>query len=554
MICKKCGEELKGEYTFCPKCGKRLDEKISKRKITGIIFLSVLFVAGIALYATEFYKNRASQSETKDNEIMLSSVSPDIDSEKPEDSVTAGIPKQKEPDEIDQYLSNLLLEPVEMTMGGSYQVELEKKIPDAIWTSSDEKIIQVEDGQLKATAPGNVTVTLSRGDQEVAFDVTVNTFPDMTLAVDCSKTIEMNDTFSDIQWESSSPEIVSVSEGVISSLGVGASTVTAYINDVPYSFEVVATTPDISTTSVRKIIGNTQQISILGTNGKIEWKSDNTAIATVSDTGLITAEGTGAGQSTVVHAYVDGMEFKVDVAVEPIPQLSSTYKIYAHQDDEIYKNARATFCTNANETVKLSEYGYFDTPETVLNVADADYSDGRTYPLYYTFISRDDENYVEIYLLGTSQTADVAIRCRPADSFRQSEDIIIYEPCENYGIIRIYHNEQEGQIATISVDGYEYEFVIDRLTWQGVGAFGARLEFYYDQLDKCPPNYMIEECSVDEIVIPEKINVDHAKLAANSRAYNPGTEWIERIGTKFVEEVEDQAIEMAVAALFKIIL
>lgn len=348
---------------------------------------------------------------------------------------------------------SLTIEPVEMAFGDTYQVEFEQEIPDVVWSSSNEKVVQAAQGQLKAVAPGNATVTLSTDANAVSFDVTVNTLPDLTLAVNCSDTIELNDAIADVRWESSAPEIVSVENGVLTSLTAGASNITVYTGEASYTFEVVATTPDITTTSVRKIIGNTQQVSILGTNGTVTWKSDNTAIATVSDKGLITAEATGAGQSTIVHAYVDGMEFKIDVAVEPIPQLSSTYKIHGHQDNSTYKNANITLCANANETATVIYYpdnlsaavGHKFTIQKVLNVADADYSDGITFPVYrgYKNYSTNDGNYIDIYLVGTSQTAEVLAQTITGlydDSihFWNSDVVVTYEPCENYGIIHVY--------------------------------------------------------------------------------------------------------------------
>ncbi|MDE7248805.1 MAG: Ig-like domain-containing protein, partial [Lachnospiraceae bacterium] len=407
---------------------------------------------------------------------------------------------------------------------------------------------------------------------------TVNAFSDMTLAVNYSEAVEINETISNVRWESAAPEIVSVEDGVISSLSAGASTVTAYIDEVPYSFEVVATTPDITTTSIRKIIGNTEQVSILGTNGKVEWKSDNTAIATVSNTGLITAEPTGAGQSTVVHAYVDGMEFKIDVAVEPIPQLSSTYKIYGHQNNSIYKNAKITICTNANETISFTyrevDYGSGSSYnclrdekiEKVLNVADVDYNKGEIYPLYHAFYARngysnDNENFTEVYLVGTSQIADVSVQRLinvyhteyNTDGVKTSDSSVTYEACENYGIIHVYNNDcsqsdREWLLVTASVDGYQYQFVISP-----PGSYSYETSFDYKYIDQFPADYMIEECSVDEIVIPEKVNVNYSALRANSKTYIPDSDWVERIGTKFVEAVEDQAIEMAAGALLKMI-
>lgn len=603
MKCDKCGAELSGEYALCPKCGNRLKKKSKAGIIIGIALPVVLVGIGAALYVSGYYKNIAdrlgwthdeSVTAEADNSVANAGVEP-AKTEKPQEAAEE---IGEKPDEAEQFLASLSLEPVTMTMGETYQVELEQEIQNASWRSSDETIVKVTEGQLKAGMPGAATVIFAAGGREIPFAVTVNAFPDVTLAVNYSKSIEMNDTFPNVRWESSNPEIVSAEEGVITSLASGAAAVTAYIDEAPYSFEVVATTPDITTDSVRKIIGNTEQVSILGTNGKAEWKSDNTAIATVSDTGLITAEPTGAGQSTVVHAYIDGMEFQIDVAVEPIPQLSSTYKIYGHQDkeskqidnviyaNEIYKNINIAICTNANETVRFEEvsvsklndywveeegtYTYvrdtvtetelrFKGVEKVLNVADADYSDGLTYPAYHTFrgASRTDKtNYIDVYLVGTSQEADVLIQgYKPYSNvpveIYESNSTVIYEACEDYGIIHIYNGRDYDtcDMVTVSVDGYQYQFMVIGISSYGDGTTGE--QFSYHKIDNLPPDYMVEECSIEETVVVQ--HKDYSAVAANSKTYNPGSEWMERIGTKFVESLEDQAIEMAAGALLKCI-
>ncbi len=590
MTCNKCGAELEGEYTICPKCGNKLKKKSKAGLIFGIILLLLLIGVGSTLYISGFYKDIAVKAgwTAKENETVLTDNSAgnldsgqmeienqqEVNTESKAEEPEMAKETAEDPDEQELFLEGLSFEPVTMTMGETCQVELEREIPDGTWISSDEKVVKAADGQLQAGMPGKAIVTFGAGAKEIPFEVTVNAFSNMTLAVNYSRTMELNDIFSNVRWESSAPEIVSVEEGVISSLQAGSSTVTAYIDEVPYSFEVVATTPDITTTSVRKIIGNTEQVSILGTNGKAEWKSDNTAIATVSDTGLITAEPTGAGQSTVVHAFVDEMEFKIDVAVEPIPQLSSTYKIYGHQDNSTYKNAKITICTNANETATVTyppenkhtylRFGDGTTGDgyeseviiaNVLNVADADYSGGMIFPLYHVFRDGiiDGANYTDIYLVGTSQTADVLIQSiftKKADAdgigLRKSRSVVTYEPCENYGIIHIYSDDGCDELVTVTVDGYQYQFIISALD-----SMGGR--FDYGQIDRLSADYMVEECSVDEIVVPEKVNVNYSTLQANSRTYNPDNEWLERIGTKFVESVEDQAIEMAAGALLKFI-
>lgn len=315
----------------------------------------------------------------------------------------------------------------------------------------------------------------------------------------------------------------------------------------------------------------------MGTNGKVEWKSDNTAIATVSDTGLITAEPSGAEQSTVVHAYVDGMEFKIDVAVEPIPQLSSTYKIYGYEDNSTYKNAQIAICTNANETLTYtlkdpdsSFWSYEPECHKVINVADADYSDDLTFPLYrayrkYTLwdnnmnrnVSTDTYSHTDVYLVGTSQNADVLIHKMPnfssTELYSEADDsVVVYEACENYGIIHMYFGDYMSNayfLITVSVDGYVYQFAVGQA--EGSYAYGG--DFNYAKIDELSADYVIEECSIDEIVVQEKTSVDYSSVKPNSKTYNPSNDWLERIGTKFVEAVEDQAIEMAAGALLKVI-
>ena len=551
MKCKKCGEELTGDYAFCPKCGKKISQKKGVEKILTIL---LLFIAVIGIGVGFYLSKNMKQPETVVVENNVSeNASVDSSDVQIEPEVIV-----KEVDEMEEFFLSLSFEPIEMIMGETHQIQLEKKMTDAVWISSDEKIVQITDGVIKALTPGTATITVSVGDNQKCVEVGVNPFSDMTLAVNCFKTLELNDVISDVRWESSAPEVVSVSEGTINSLSAGASTITAYIDEIPYSFEVVATTPDISTTSVRKIIGNTQQISIMGTNGQVEWKSDNTAIATVSDTGLITAEPTGAGQTTVVHAYVDGMEFKVDVEVEPIPQLSSTYKIYGYQNDNTYKNAKITLCANANEIVKrqFSELGGWNCEiKDVINVAEADYSDGMTYPLYRTFArpNYDENNYThtEVYLMGTSQKAEVLIKQFPlnthVDELQETDSIVTYEACEDYGIIHIYDKVSGGiKIITVSIDGYKYEFAVaDMADKKGYG----RSAFFYDMLNAIPQEFVIEECSVDEIITHQA--TDSSALVANSRTYHTNNDWIERVGTKFVQELEDQAIEMVAGAVLK---
>lgn len=77
MKCKKCGEELQGEFAFCPKCGEKVEkvaqenkdvekeekEKMSKGKIVGIVIGCIAIIA-IAIFAWMQFNETQNQKET----------------------------------------------------------------------------------------------------------------------------------------------------------------------------------------------------------------------------------------------------------------------------------------------------------------------------------------------------------------------------------------------------------------------------------------------------------------------------------------------------------
>ena len=251
------------------------------------------------------------------------------------------------------------------------------------------------------------------------------------------------------------------------------------------------------------------------------------------------------------------MEFKIDVEAEPIPQLSSTYKIYGYQVTDSYI-ANIKLCANANEVVDIEEgikIGESDIRK-ILNVADADYSSGITYPVYRTFMNifnTDNKCYTEIYLLGTSQKADVLIQKIGTDGLSNSESVVLYEENDGYGIVKIHSHEGRPELVTIAVDGYKYEIVVSPLrTPNSPQSSEGTPQFWYSNVENIPLDFVIEECTLDNAITHQA--TDSSVLVANSRTYHTNNDWVERIGTKFVAELEDQAIEMVAGAVLKLIL
>ena len=79
MLCKKCGNEIKEEESFCSKCGKRIKPKGDKKSkkllyiILGIIILVIIGIVGIALTTnknTDTSSNTNTSQDTNNNDIQ----------------------------------------------------------------------------------------------------------------------------------------------------------------------------------------------------------------------------------------------------------------------------------------------------------------------------------------------------------------------------------------------------------------------------------------------------------------------------------------------------
>ena len=168
--------------------------------------------------------------------------------------------------------------------------------------------------------------------------------------------------------------------------------------------------------------------------------------------------------------------------------------------------------------------------------------------------TEDTYTHTEIYLIGTSQKANVLIEKIYVDNkqgiqFDNIENEVTYEEKEGYGIISIYRkNTDYTCLVSVEVDGYTYQFIIETISPIPIDGYFYR-RFHYAGVDKLPKDYVIEECSIDEIITHQA--TDSSALVANSRTYHTNNDWIERVGTKFVQELEDQAIEMVAGAVLK---
>jgi uncharacterized protein YjdB len=112
-----------------------------------------------------------------------------------------------------------------------------------------------------------------------------------------------------VTWSSSDSSVASVSGGVVTGVKAGSATITVTTADGGFQdtcsvsvSNVEATAVTMSASSASLIVGGTKQLSVTFTPSNTTdqsgiWDSSNTTVATVSDTGLVTAKA--AGSTTV---------------------------------------------------------------------------------------------------------------------------------------------------------------------------------------------------------------------------------------------------------------
>ena len=133
----------------------------------------------------------------------------------------------------------------------------------------------------------------------------------LTLEVDHYKTLRIKGTTSSATWRSSSSWVASVSSsGKVFAKAPGTSTITASVDGRKLTCKV--TVLFLNKKTLTLIPDQTSTLTVTGTNSEIIWNSSNNSVATVSNSGQITAVAPGAATIT---ASVDGIELSSKITV-----------------------------------------------------------------------------------------------------------------------------------------------------------------------------------------------------------------------------------------------
>jgi uncharacterized protein YjdB len=249
------------------------------------------------------------------------------------------------------------------------------------WTSSNPAVASVNNGVITTNAIGTTTITASTdGTGTTSATCTITVVSDCnagnvllqlntnTITMYKNETNLITTTITptnacniNIVWQSNNESVATVVNGLVTAIGIGSAIITATSEQTPsqvktVSVQVIERLPSsISMPSTATVfVGNTLQLtpSILPANAdnkSITWTSSNTAIATVSASGIIS--GINAGTVTITATTVNNLSAQCIVTVSTIPVESVTlnkeqHSVQVYEQFELQATVLPSYASN----------------------------------------------------------------------------------------------------------------------------------------------------------------------------------------------------------------
>ena len=208
------------------------------------------------------------------------------------------------------------------------------------WSSDKPEFATVDQtGKVKAVAPGSAVITAKAGDKSATCTVTVarRLIPATAITLDRSTaelfegdrislqaTVTPSNTTDEVQWSSSNPAAATVNnEGVVSGVAAGTTAITVKAGaqsatcQVTVKAAIPVTSVELNKTEITVEKGQTEPLTATvkpdeATHKTVTWRSDNTKIATVNSSGVVTGRGNG---TTTIRAKSGNVEATCTVTV-----------------------------------------------------------------------------------------------------------------------------------------------------------------------------------------------------------------------------------------------
>lgn len=215
------------------------------------------------------------------------------------------------------------------------------------WSTSDASVATVDNGVVTAKKDGSATITAKAGQKQASCIVTVAKQVIAAEYIELNKTCEQlkvgetvtltatikpdDATDKTVTWITSDASVAKVDNGVVTAMKVGNATITAKAGDksATCSISVVptpVTSVTLDKTSVTLKAGETVSLTATvkpddATNKTVTWNSSNESVATVDQTGNVTAKS--IGNATINATANDGSGKYASCSVTVIKPVTS---------------------------------------------------------------------------------------------------------------------------------------------------------------------------------------------------------------------------------------
>lgn len=226
---------------------------------------------------------------------------------------------------VEKTVITLKQKTVSLENGGQYALKASASTGHELTYRSSKKSVATvdENGLITAVKSGSTTVTVSCDGTKATCKVTVRQ-PRITIS---SKKLTLyrkqearlsvtSTSTSTPKWKSNRSSVATVDQnGVVTAVKHGTATITVTIDGVKKTCEVTVKQPTVSLslTQLQLTTGESKTVQAEVSSGNAPvFSSSNTAVATVSDSGKVTAVGAG---KAYIYASEDGAKAKLKVTV-----------------------------------------------------------------------------------------------------------------------------------------------------------------------------------------------------------------------------------------------
>lgn len=256
------------------------------------------------------------------------------------------------------------------------------------WTSSDNSIVTVSNGKIKAVAPGKATITAKAGSKSATCTVDVKApLTGISLnkttasllkgqSTDLSVTYVPSNTTDNkaVTWTTSNSDVATVSNGKVTGLKEGEATITAKVGDFEATCNITVTEKKLSFIKLNEdfelFLGDSTDLTVEynpedTTDDKtVTWSSSDNTVVKVDATGKVTALKIGEATITAtVGTKTASVKIIVpEVLIESIDAKLDTDKV------EVDGTANIVITTNPEKVTEEVVATYTSSDETIAKV------------------------------------------------------------------------------------------------------------------------------------------------------------------------------------------